>query len=255
MLKSIDVLEEGFLDISRTSKEECCNELERMRQLMYTVIPFIHKAIENRMKVHLPKYLNSLIYSCFMELFRKSGHILFLSINGLYKNAFHEIRYVLESVLQAYYIDKGHPKADIMAKIEVLKEIEDMPEFNCGRLIANKIKIDLPYAPHRKVLKKEYQKLSKLIHPSHQQLIDTFVEVSTGGGKGIPATVDCKEISKIYESTKMMYDIFFFLLINLFPELKEPLKKDSDFIKSISDYELILLSKVLEVRLNTQIEK
>ena len=123
MLKSLDALEEGFLDISRKSKEECRNELEQMRQLMYAVIPFIHKAIENRMKVHMPKYLNSLIYSCFMELFRKSGHILFLSFNGLYRNAFHEIRYVLESVLQAYYIDKGHPEAEIIAKLEVLKEI------------------------------------------------------------------------------------------------------------------------------------
>jgi len=244
MLKSLDALEEGFLDISRKSKKECHDELERMRQLMYAMIPFIHKAIENRMKVHLPKYLNSLFYCCFMELFRKSGHILFLSFNGLYRNAFHEIRYVLESVLQAYYIDKGHPKAEIMAKLEVLKEIENKQEYRSGRLIDKKLKIG-----HKKVLTDEYKKLSKLIHPSHQQLVDTLTEVSAGGGKGIPATVDCEEISKIYESTKMMYDIFFFLLINLFPELKEPLEKKPDFIKSISDYELILLSKVLKVRL------
>ena len=244
MLKSLDALEEGFLDISKKSKEECRDELEQMRRLMYATIPFINKAIENRMKAHMPKYLNSLIYSCFMELFRKSGHILFLSFNGLYRNAFHEIRYVLESVLQAYYIDKGHPEAEIIAKLEVLKEIEDKQEYHSGRLINKKLKIG-----NKTVLETEYKKLSKLIHPSHQQLVDTLADVSTGGGKGVPATVDCEEISKIYESTKMMYDIFFFLLINLFPELKEPLKKNSDFIKSISDYELILLSKVLKVRL------
>ena len=34
MLKSLDALEEGFLDISRKTKEECRDELELMRQLM-----------------------------------------------------------------------------------------------------------------------------------------------------------------------------------------------------------------------------
>lgn len=245
MLKSLDALEEGFLDISKKSKEECRDELEQMRRLMYATIPFIYNAFENRMKVHLPKYHHSLIYSCFMELFRKSGHILFLSCNGLYRNAFHEIRYVLESVLQAYYIDKGHPIADINAKIEVLKEIEDKREYRSAVLI-DKLEIGSPHARHKNVFTREYKRLSKLIHPSHEQVVDTLAEVSSVGKRGVPVTIDCGEISKIYDSTKTMYDIFFFLLINLFPELKEPLKKNPEFIKSIGVYKLVLLSKILK---------
>lgn len=246
MLRSLDELEEGFRDISKKSKEECRDELERMRQLMAMVIPFIFKALKNRMKADLPKYLNSLVFSCFTELFRNSGHILFLSSRGLYRNAFHEIRYVLESVVQTLYVDIEHPKAKVMTKIEVLKEIEDKLEYHCSRLI-DKLEIGLPHARHKDVLKKEYKKLSKLIHPSHRQVEVTLAEVSTGGGKGVPATVDCEEISRIYDSTKMMYDIFFFLLIDHFPELKEPLKKNPGFIKCIKLYNLTLLSRVLSV--------
>ena len=248
MLRSLDELEQGFRDVAKESKEECRDELERIRQLMYT-IPFVFKAFENRMKVDLPKYLNSLVFSCFMELFRNSGHILFLSCNGLYRNAFHEIRYVLESVVQTLYVDIEHPKANIVTKIEVLKEIEDKVEYRCARLI-DKLEIGSPHARHKNVLTKEYKKLSKLIHPSHRQVEVTLAEVSTGGDKGIPATVDCEEISKIFDSTKMMYDIFFFLLIDHFPELKEPLKNNPDFIKSIKVHKLTLLLKVLEIRLD-----
>ena len=178
-----------------------------------------------------------------MELFRISGHILFLSCNGLYRNAFDDIRHTLESIVQALYIDLRHPKTDIGTKIEILKEVEDKREYHAVRLI-DELEID-----HKDKLKEEYKKLSQIIHPSHKQIVALMRDIKTEG-KGVPTTVSCEEISKIYDSMKMMYNIFFFLVINYFPELKEPLKKNPYFTKGIKVYNLTLLSRVFKVRLD-----
>ena len=58
----------------------------------------------------------------------------------------------------------------------------------------------------------DYHSLSGIIHPSHEQVITTISDIL--GGKGIPATVDCDEVSNIYESLKIMYDIFIFLWLS-----------------------------------------
>ena len=48
-----------------------------------------------------------------------------------------------------------------------------------------------------------------------------------------------------------MYDVFFFLVMSYFPEIKEELKKNPDFTKYIKMHHLVLLSKTLNVDLGT----
>jgi hypothetical protein len=245
MLRSLDALEEGFRDISKKSKEQCGDKLEEIRQLIFIIKDF-DRAIEehrNPDEKDIPsKYVHSLVHTYYMELIRISGHILFFSCNGLYRNAFDDIRYILESIVQALYIDFRHPKTDIATKIEILKEVENKREYHAVRLI-DELEID-----HKDRLRKEYKKLSRIVHPSHEQVIasisDIFIEHT-----GVPATINCEEISKIYGSMKMMYDIFFFLFSYYFPEIKGSLRKNPDFTKDIKVHNLALLSKILKVRL------
>ena len=128
MLRSLDTLEEGFRSTAKQSKKECGKELEKIRQLTFIAGKFLNAIRECEKKPELegilPKCYNSLVYTCFLELWRISGHILFLSCNGLYRNAFDDIRYILESIVQALYIDLRHPKLNIETKIEILKEVE-----------------------------------------------------------------------------------------------------------------------------------
>lgn len=127
MLTSLDTLEKGFQEIVKKSKEECGDKLEEIRKLILINFHFynaIEKCFSPDRENILPKFGHSLVGTCFLELTRISGHILFLSCNGLYRNAFNNIRYVLESIIQAFYLDQRHPKTDIMAKIEILKEVE-----------------------------------------------------------------------------------------------------------------------------------
>ena len=240
MLRSLNTLEKGFRQIAEQSKEECGSELEKIRQLTF-VMSHIHKTLKEFYDVNLAKYENSLVFTCFLELHRISGHILFLSCSGLYRSAFDDIRYALESIVQALYIDLRHPKSDIETKIEILREVEDKREYHAVRLI-DELDID-----HKVKLKTEYKKLSAIIHPSHKQVIATWRDILED--KGVPVTIDCKEVSKIYSSMKRTFDIFFFLYIIYFPETKELLRKNPDFIKDIKAYDLSLLSRVFKDQL------
>jgi hypothetical protein len=146
---------------------------------------------------------------------------------------------MLESSVQALYIDARHPNSDIKTKIEILKEVEDRMEYRAIRLI-DELDIDF-----KDKLKSEYRKLSRIVHPSHEQIVTSIRE--TGNLESIPSPVECAKISEIYDSTKAMYDIFFFLYVKPFPQLRESLKKNPKFVSSVKKYGLALVSKALAI--------
>ena len=141
----------------------------------------------------------------------------------------------------------SHPEIDVETKIEILKEVEDKREYHAVRLI-DELEID-----HKDKLRKEYKELSRLIHPSHKQIL--LMREKLTKRKKFIEEIDCKEISKIHQSTRVMYDIFFFLFITHFPEMKESLMKNSDFVKDIKFYRLRLTSRALNVRLINDAQK
>jgi len=243
MLRSLDELEESFQSISKKSKEECGGKLEKIRELTFLSMVFF-KPYYECYKKHTKKYGawgNYLHHALLLELLRISGHVVFLSYKGLYRNAFDNIRYALESIVQAIYIDNRHPDTPLAVKIEVLKEVEDKREYHAIRLIDE---LEISYKDR---LKTEYKKLSRMIHSSHEHFITLWRDIKTEE-QGVPTTVDCEEISRIYDSMVRMYDIFFFLIINYFPELEDSLRKDTHFVKGIRAYNLTLLTKALSIK-------
>lgn len=234
MLRSLDALQEGFRKTVAKSGEKCGDNLKKIHQLTF----IMEHSIESYEKTDtvVP---DSLVSVSYFELFRISAYVLLLSCNGLYRTAFGEIRYLLELIFQALYIDQRHPNTDLRTKIEILKEVENKREYRSGRLI-NDLKIGF-----KGELRKEYRKLSRTIHPTHEQPITTMRDIMEGGE--LPVTIDCKEISRIYNSMTRMYDIYFFLFLTYFPEMKDPLQKNPDFIKDIKTYNLLLLSKIFNI--------
>jgi len=248
MLREIDKLVEGFQDTIKKSKEQCGDRLEEIRQLTFIVRIFFKSFMESLSldKEYRVKVGSSLALVCLTELARISGHIVFFAYNGLYRNAFGNIRYALESIVQALYIDHRHPKTPLETKIEILKEVEEKMEYRATNLIG---KLEISHKRKLKgQLRREYAKLSQMIHPSHKQIIATLDDLKDED-KGVPVTIDCEEIARIHDSMRIMYDIFFFLFVDYFPELKEALKENSDAIECIKDFNLTLLSKALKVRL------
>lgn len=244
MLRSIDELEKGFRNVSKKSRKDCRNKLEEIRKLTFLSGTFFKSfwAFQKKHKNKSGAWGFSLYHACLLELFRTSGSILFLSTNGLYRNAFDDIRHTLESIVQAIYIDNRHPNTPLGTKIEILKEIEDKREYHAVRLI-DELRI-----AHKDKLKAEYKELSRMIHPSHRQIMTLMRDIKKDE-KGIPITVNCEEISNIYESMKRMYDVFFFLILNHSPELTEFMKKDSDVSNGVKRFKLSLVAGFIGVKL------
>lgn len=157
MLRSIDELEKSFRALSEKSKKECGNEIEQMHKLSILsglfLTSFYTFLKENKGKSET--WGVCLHHVNLFELIRTSGYILFLSINGLYRNAYDCIRHTLESIIQAIYIDSRHPTAPLKTKIEILKETEDKREYRASRLIG-----ELRIA-HKDKLQTEYKGIVK----------------------------------------------------------------------------------------------
>jgi hypothetical protein len=244
MLGSLDALLKGYLDTIEQSKKKCPDEIEEIRKFIIEINwPFFQSYQELLKDATLSeKILNSLVDKCYMESFRISGHILFFSVAGLYRNAFDSIRYVLESVVQALYLDIRHPNAKIGTKVVILEEVEDKIEYHAIRLIGD---LDIDF---KDKLQQEYKKLSRIVHPSHKQITATMTDMKKAHVFYV-VPIDCEEISNIYNSVKMMVDIFFYLVATYLPEIKVILRKNSELINSIKTYRLPLLAKIVDVRL------
>lgn len=244
MLNNLDALIQGFEATIEKSKKDCGETLEKIRQLIFIISDFDKTAREFYAvggKIN-PTYNNSLIFTCYLELYRTSGHILYLTANGLYRNAYDNIRHVIESVVQALYLDTRHPESQAITRIEILKEVEDKREYHAVRLIDELKGID-----HKDILRTEYKEFSRIIHPSHRDIIATMIDIKRN--EPFPAIVDCQEVAKIHRSMEVMYDIFFYFFLNCFSEIKEELQKNQKFLERIKIHELVLLSKVFNIRI------
>jgi hypothetical protein len=239
MLVESKILIEAFQDVMKKSEETCGKELEEIRELI-NIGRFFRSIVEKNNQ-------SSLVFWCFMESIRISGQTLYLSYCGLYRNAFDNIRHLLESIVQAVYIDKNHPSSDLPTKLEILKEIEDKKEYHARRLIEDRIpfkNLDCKGLDCKGLLNKEYSELSQIVHPSHEKIIVTVKDVLSEN-KWIPARIDCGEISRILDSMRRMYDIFLFLVVVNFPECKTSLRKDSKLVATIKKHNLRLLERAI----------
>lgn len=243
MLNNTDNLFASFEEIVKESRKTSGETIENIRMLIFDVSSCFSIGIE---KVDKTKYLNSLVFWSYMESIRISGHILFLTANGLYRNAFDDIRHLLESIVQVSYVEANHPNCDFNTKLEVLKEIEDKKEYHARRLIEEKQllgEIKCKGIDCKGLLKNEYVALSQIVHPSHEKLVSVIKDVKEH--QGIPATVKPEEIAKVFDSLRKTYDIYFFVIFANFPEMKLTLEKETKIKDYIKKYDLAMLDKIL----------
>jgi len=237
-----DKLIEIFKSTSEEATKKCASESEKLRALMVDSNHVFSSLLMAE------KFRISLMDIRIFELQRLIVHILYLSLCGLNRNAFNNIRYFFESAIQSLYIDSRHSSSSLRTKIEILKEVEDKHEYRATSLIDKLGKID-----YKKPLKKEYGRLSKIIHPSHRsivEILDFNLFASKQTSSEYITTVNCKEISNVFESMEIVVDMVLFLYITCVPDKrKKILKSNFDIIKFSKKYNLVLLSKILKDRL------
>lgn len=110
---------------------------------------------------------NNLFKFRFIELDKQLQWLYFSIMTGSYHQSIRELRYILESFLQAYYIDKNHPKANMECKLEILKEVE----LYGFKLISKNPDLK---RKDKKELNSLYSQLSKHIHSSYEKLSPIF---------------------------------------------------------------------------------
>lgn len=85
-----------------------------------------------------------------------------------YNTVFRELRFMIDAMVQAFYIDHNHPNASVETKFEILKALGNYGHFIGGSLI-NKTKLPKGL---RKKLRNLYGTLSNYVHPSYNESKD-----------------------------------------------------------------------------------
>lgn len=139
MLGDIENIEIGFKGISEESKQKYEKELQLIRKSIF-IFSHFNKSYMEYGKTNKEEIMHSLLDKSFTEAIRLSVQVFFLVINALYKNAYDNIRYIVESGIQSLYLDQKHPKSTFSTKIEIWVEIENAKEYHAQSLIG---KLDL----------------------------------------------------------------------------------------------------------------
>jgi len=151
--------------------------------------------------------------------------------SGAYYSAIRELRHILESAIQAYYVDWRHNGASIECKLEIIKEIENLTG---GRLID---KTDLECKDKLKTL---YRDLCKYVHPSYEELEPVIRQGKVDSH--ITFTFDKELYLKSVEFTEKVFDVFTLILLSYSAKLSEKIKKgDSTVrIRDLEEYKMPL---------------
>ena len=228
-----DFVVERFQEICKETRQEIpiedyCTWVEHHNNWIDISKPFMSSFSE------FGKY-NSILLLRFVELQKQLCLLHFGVLSGLYHQSIRELRYIMESIIQAYYIDREHPEVTIECKLEIIKEIDKLVG---GRLI------DRTDLEHKKELKALYSDLSKYIHSSYKELKPTIEK----------GEVDCRVtfafnkdlFYKCLEFSNRTMDAFFFVILSLYPEIVSKIREDQMLLKSLAENKCALSVKYIK---------
>lgn len=109
---------------------------------------------------------NLLMAVRFTEAFQGLLWVQFLCSLGGYFPALRELRNMLESTVQAYYVDSEYLELDVGGKLAVLKEMTKCRNHYGGRLV------EKAQPPHKGEIKVLYGVLSEYAHPSYDSIYE-----------------------------------------------------------------------------------
>jgi hypothetical protein len=250
MLKSIDSLETSFSETRKKSEEQCKQQLSAIFQFINDTVPVWKSHIDNlgEKNIDRQKIGNSLLVWVFIESPRTCGHTLFLTLNGLYRNAIDNIRHLLEAEIQALYLDLSYrginnvilsrPEPNVFVKIAILREVEDKRDYHSVRLI------DELHLDYKDRIRQLYKELSQEVHPSHKQIEQTMTDFY----KHVYSmtNLDCEEVGRILSYLINVYDVLLFFYLTYLPEVKNSFFEDEAIANFIKKYDLYLVSKLLK---------
>ena len=128
------------------------------------IIEKLRKHIKSLNKKLYNKRESLLIAIRFVECFKIFKWIKVCLAYGSYNSAFRDLRFLIDSIIQAYYIDLNHFNASLKSKLEVLKGLSEYAKFYGSELI-NKI----TNLPNKQKLRDLFGELSNYVHASYEE--------------------------------------------------------------------------------------
>lgn len=178
---------------------------------------------------------NGLLFFRFFELTKQLFWLHFSVLSGAYHQSIRELRYILESAIQAYYIDREHPEAMIGCKLEIIKEID--------KLIGGRL-IDRTDLEHKNELKVLYSDLSKYVHGSYEELRPTIEEGELD--YRVTLAFNKELFYKCMEFTNRVMDAFFFVLLSSYPDIITKIREDQLLLQSLNENKCALSVEFIE---------
>lgn len=215
-------MEQMFAVAAKKTKEETGEKYETW--IKHALIDMnITKAISETTSID--EIFDSFIVFRIAELHNLIAWIWKCVLCGAYHQAIRELRYVFDSMLQAFYLDDKYPDANKSHKLVTLKKI-DSTLF--GRRLIDRI----PLEPNKK-LKKMYSDLSKYVHPTHKELSPIFK-------KGlfferILFMFQQDFFNECQKLTNRTLDAVYYIILNRFPDARTEIKKHTPTINSLKE--------------------
>ncbi|MHA1651701.1 MAG: hypothetical protein ACTSYB_16030 [Candidatus Helarchaeota archaeon] len=188
---------------------------------------------------------DSLLYYRFYESINKQFWLVqFNTLTGAYRNAIRDLRFILESLIQGYYIDKEHPEVSIKCKIEIVKELQKF--LFGGRLI------DRTDLQNKQALKNLYSDLSKFVHGSWEELKPIIGEwkIWVAGFHAF----DMDLFNKCVEFTNRVMDAVHFIISSYSDEIASKMKNSSKITNTLKEFNCELSLNSLSLH-SSQLEK
>jgi hypothetical protein len=157
--KSNDILSNyrHIVEQTRNGAPTALNEIEKILDDIRAHIRRIPKEVYSRRN-------ELLIAIRLVEAFRIFNWIKICLACGSYQSVFRELRFMLDGVAQACYIDLNHFDASLVCKLEVYKALGEMGGF-IGSGLFDRIK----GFKKKQILKDIYTELSRFVHPSIEE--------------------------------------------------------------------------------------
>jgi len=152
----VSIFSQVYKGTCKVKKDEISSIwLDHINRIWFTLIPALIRLHKNKDCYYW--ILNSIFFIRLFGMFKHLYWLQFCAWSGAYHALMRELRFTLESCIQAYYIEKEHPDAKLDCKFEILKEIKNQ------RLIGAKL-IGTTDLKHKNEIKNIYSSLSKYVH-------------------------------------------------------------------------------------------
>lgn len=156
------LIKDGLSEVQKETEQKVSDKVFTWPEHYNNWIDFTQPIIKN---VSEFERKNSFIILRLIEMQNLILWVWFATMCGRYHSAIRELRYILDSFLQAYWLDTNHPDSKLALKFEILSKNE-MALYG-GKLI-EKLGVPQDKKEHIKIL---YRELSKYSHSSVKELI------------------------------------------------------------------------------------